>query len=146
MPPADPAPAPSRRRRLALWLLGAALLAAAVVGASLGYFLRFDLPDVRALEDYRPPVMTRVLAADGTLLETFASERRIVIDYDQIAPLFIHALVASEDSGFLRHTGIDLKGVARAAWSDLRSRRLAEGASTLTQQLARNLLDRKSVV
>jgi penicillin-binding protein 1A len=112
---------------------------AALTGASLGYFMRFNLPDVRALEDYRPPVMTRVEAGDGSLLDVFAEQRRILIPFEDIPPVFRNALLASEDSSFFRHTGIDFKGILRAAWRDLRSLRLAQGASTLTQQLARNL-------
>jgi len=124
------------------WPLRAVVLAtvlAGVLGAASGYFLRFDLPDVRALEDYDPPQMTHVVAADGTTLDTFAEQRRILIEYREIPAVFREALVAAEDAGFYRHTGIDLKGVLRAAWRDLMSRRLAQGASTLTQQLARNL-------
>jgi penicillin-binding protein 1A len=130
---------PLYRRHWALFLLGGVLLLAALSGAALGYFLRLDLPDVRALEDYIPPVMSRVLAADGTEVATFAEQRRILIEYHDIPPQFLLALVAIEDSNFYRHTGIDFKGILRAAWSDLRRLRLAQGASTLTQQLARNL-------
>jgi penicillin-binding protein 1A len=119
--------------------LTACLAAAVASGASLGYFMRFDLPDVRALEDYQPPLMTRVVAADGSVLDTFAEQRRILIDYADIPVVFRQALLAIEDSNFLEHTGIDVRGIARAAWRDLRTRRLAQGASTLTQQLARNL-------
>jgi len=112
---------------------------AAAGGASLGYFMRFDLPDVRALEDYRPPQMTRVFAADGSLVDIFAEQRRILIQFQDVPQSFQDALLASEDANFFRHTGIDFKGILRAAWRDLRSLRLAQGASTLTQQLARNL-------
>jgi len=120
-------------------VLGALVALAAVSGAGLGYFMRFDLPDVRGLEDYRPPLMTRVVDHRGVLLDTFAEQRRILVELRDIPVVFRHALLASEDSNFFRHTGIDLKGIARAAWRDLRSLRLAQGASTLTQQLARNL-------
>jgi len=112
---------------------------AAVLGGLAGYFMRFDLPDVRALEDYNPPQMTRVVASDGTMLDTFAEQRRILIEFRDIPEVFLNALIASEDANFYRHTGIDVKGIIRAAWRDLRSLRLAQGASTLTQQLARNL-------
>ncbi|HKQ62690.1 MAG TPA: transglycosylase domain-containing protein, partial [Candidatus Polarisedimenticolaceae bacterium] len=127
------------RRFWPLLLLVVLLVAAAAGGWALGTFLRLDLPDVRALEDYSPPVMTRVVAADGTLLETFAEQRRILIDYREIPPVFLQALLAAEDDGFYRHTGIDAKGVARAVWRDVTSLQLKQGASTLTQQLARNL-------
>jgi len=129
----------SPRRHWPYLLLGALVLLAAVCGASLGYFMRFDLPDVRALEDYRPPEMSRVLAADGSQVGTFAEERRILIRYGEIPPVFQRALIATEDANFYGHTGIDFKGIARALWRDVSSMSLAQGASTLTQQLARNL-------
>ena len=125
--------------RWPLFGLGALVLLASASGASLGYFMRFDLPDVRALQDYSPPVTTRVLDSSGGLLDTFAEQRRILIDYRDIPVVFRTALLATEDSNFLRHTGIDFKGVVRAAWRDLTRLELAQGASTLTQQLARNL-------
>jgi penicillin-binding protein 1A len=134
--------AETKRARHGRWPFRAllvGLVASATLGALAGYFMRFDLPDVRALEDYNPPQMTRVVAADGAMLETFAEQRRILIEYRDIPQVFLQALIASEDANFYRHTGIDLKGVLRAAWRDLRSLRLAQGASTLTQQLARNL-------
>jgi len=130
---------PFHRRRWPYLALGGLLLASALLGATLGYFLRLDLPDVRALEDYNPPVMSTLLAADGSVAATFAEQRRMLIEYHDIPPVFLQALVATEDSGFYRHTGIDFKGILRAAWSDLRHMKLAQGASTLTQQLARNL-------
>jgi penicillin-binding protein 1A len=83
--------------------------------------------------------MTRVVDRDGSLVSTFAEQRRILIGLEDIPPTFRDALLASEDASFYRHTGIDVKGILRAAWRDLRSLRLAQGASTLTQQLARNL-------
>jgi penicillin-binding protein 1A len=130
---------PLHRRRWPWVILGTALLLAALTGALLGYFLRLDLPDVRALEDYSPPVMSTVLAADGSTAATFAEQRRVMIEYHDIPMIFQQALIATEDSSFHSHTGIDFKGIARAAWSDLRRLELAQGASTLTQQLARNL-------
>jgi penicillin-binding protein 1A len=80
-----------------------------------------------------------VVDRDGEVLDTFAEQRRMLIALEDIPLSFRDALLASEDSNFFRHTGIDVKGVMRAAWRDLRSLRLAQGASTLTQQLARNL-------
>ena len=120
-------------------LLAGLLVVAAASGSMLGYFMQFDLPDVRALEDYDPPTMTRVLAKDGSLVGTFAEQRRILIRHGEIPQIFKQALVAIEDSDFHLHTGIDFKGILRAAWRDVRTLSLAEGASTLTQQLARNL-------
>ena len=120
-------------------LLAGGTVLATIVGASMGYFMRLDLPDVRALEDYNPPVMSRVLALDNSTVATFAEQRRVMIDYHDIPLTFQQALISIEDSNFHRHTGIDIRGIARAVISDVRKMRLAQGASTLTQQLARNL-------
>jgi len=128
-----------RARRGPLWALASLTLAAGVAGAGLGTFLRFDLPDVRTLEDYRPAVGTRLFAADGAVAWTFAQQQRIELAAAEIPPLFQQALLASEDAGFFSHTGVDPKGIARAAWRDVTQLSLAQGASTLTQQLARNL-------
>jgi penicillin-binding protein 1A len=118
-----------RSRRWPYFVLAAAVAVAAAAGAGLGYFLRFNLPDVRALEDYRPPVMTQVLDADGNLIETFAEQHRIVIGYGDIPQVFLQALLAVEDTNFLDHTGIDFRGVARALWRDLTSMSMAQGAT-----------------
>jgi penicillin-binding protein 1A len=120
-------------------IFGIALALAAVAGSALGSLFALDLPEVQALEDYRPPVMSTVLAADGSLLENFARQRRVVIERRRIPEAFVQALVATEDSRFYSHTGVDALGILRAAWSDLRNRRLGQGASTLTMQLARTL-------
>jgi penicillin-binding protein 1A len=122
------------------------LVLSAAGGATLGYFMKLDLPDVRALEDYAPPLMTRVLARDGTPVATFAQERRILIDYPEIPESFRNALIATEDVRFYEHTGVDFRGIVRAAWHDLIHLRLDQGASTLTQQLARGLfLNRRKI-
>lgn len=120
--------------------LGMLTLVAALAGGMSGYFLRWDLPDVRALEEYRPPTMSRMLAADGSEVADFASEKRIVLDASQIPASFRQALIASEDSRFMSHNGIDARGVVRALVTDLRQRRASQGASTLTMQLAGSLL------
>jgi len=126
------------------WIvLGSFALSAAVFGSTAGYFVRLDMPDLRSLEDYVPPEMTRILARDGSEIASFATEKRIVLRDADIPDSFRHALIASEDSRFADHAGIDPIGGLRALWSDLRRRRFAEGASTLTMQLAGNLfLDR----
>lgn len=120
-------------------VLLACVLLAAIAGGLTGYFLRLDLPDVRTLDDYNPPVMSHVIASDGSEVATFAEQRRILIPYHEIPPMFLAALVATEDANFYRHAGLDFRGILRALWSDLRSLKMAQGASTVTQQLARNL-------
>lgn len=120
-------------------LLAGGIVFSSLLGASMGYFMRLDLPDVRALEDYNPPVMSRVLGNDNSTVATFAEQRRVMIDYHDIPLNFQQALISIEDSNYFGHTGIDFRGIARAVISDIRKMRLAQGASTLTQQLARNL-------
>jgi penicillin-binding protein 1A len=126
-------------RRWPVMLLLGVLVVAVAGGAGAGYFLKLDLPDIRGLDDYTPPLMTRVLAADGTPVGSFAQERRVLISYSEIPESFRAALIAVEDSRFLEHPGVDVHGVARAAWHDITRLRLAQGASTITQQLARGL-------
>lgn len=127
------------RRRWPLLVLGAVLVPSIIGGGAAGWGIKFDLPDVRRLEDYSPPQSTRVLARDGTPLASFGEQRRIVVGYAAIPKTFERALVAVEDSNFYRHSGVDLQGILRAAWHDLRTLSLEQGASTITQQLARNL-------
>jgi len=132
-----------RGRRLSLALLAILIALAATFGAVTGYFLRTDMPTLRGLEEYAPAEMTRILARDGAEIANYATEKRILLDYGEIPESFRHALIASEDSRFYQHGGIDPIGGLRALWASIRRARVAQGASTLTMQLAGNLfLDR----
>ncbi|MFQ5877769.1 MAG: penicillin-binding protein 1A [Acidobacteriota bacterium] len=141
---ADPA-TPGRGRRF--WRTGpgqativlAAVLVAAGSGSLFGRFLTFDIPEVRNLQDWKPPIVTTLYSADGRILYQFGAEKRIVVGLDQIAEPFIDALVATEDSNFYRHVGIDPSGIARAVVMDIIHLSKAQGGSTITQQLARSL-------
>ena len=128
----------SRLQRRTL-VLSALLLPAALGGMALGHGLKLDLPDVEALDRYTPPLNTRVVAADGTTIGSFGEQRRTLLAQKDIPRVFLQALVAVEDANFYEHGGIDLKGIARAAWHDLTTLSFEQGASTLTQQLSRNL-------
>jgi penicillin-binding protein 1A len=97
-----------------------------------------NLPDINKMADFQPSRSTRVYARDGTLLANLYHENRIWIPLDQIPPLLRNAFVATEDTRFYRHHGIDFGGIARAAWADYRHKQF-QGASTITQQLARAL-------
>jgi penicillin-binding protein 1A len=123
-------------------LLGAIALAGLVV-AVYAAWLFHDLPDASDLADYRPPTATRVYAGDGTLIGEFSDERRIYVSYDQIPEPVIHAFLAAEDRNFFQHGGIDVSGIARASIKNvfnLASGRRLEGGSTITQQVAKNVL------
>jgi penicillin-binding protein 1A len=98
-----------------------------------------DLPQVSALDDYTPSTITRIFASDGRVIGEFATQRRVVVGYDDINPLLRQAIIATEDADFDRHFGVNIWRIAVAAVTDILERRRAQGASTLTQQLARNL-------
>jgi penicillin-binding protein 1A len=103
-------------------------------------FLMVTLPKVDRLADYRPPIVTQVFGDDGSLVGEFYLERRTVVPVAKIPKKLIQAFVAAEDSNFYRHSGIDYLGVLRAAAKNIISMRKKEGASTITQQVARSML------
>jgi penicillin-binding protein 1A len=111
--------------------------------AGLAYHFSKDLPDYSALKDYEPPVMTRVHAADGELLAEYAKERRLYLPIQAVPKLVINAFLSAEDKNFYEHPGIDFSGIMRAGWLYLQnygSSRRPQGASTITQQVAKNFL------
>src|ERR1700741_877531 len=115
------------------------------VGAVAGAIWHFskDLPDYSQLQDYEPPVMTRVHAVDGSLLGEYARERRLYLPIQAMPKLVINAFLAAEDKNFYEHGGIDYTGMARAGEVYLQnygSNRRPQGASTITQQVAKNFL------
>jgi penicillin-binding protein 1A len=121
------------------------LLASISVGALAGLLFVYssDLPQIRALEDFRPDIVTELYADDGQIVGSFALERRILLTYEQIPPILKDAILTTEDQHFEEHWGVDFTRVAGAAWRNLLARRVTEGASTLTMQLAGTLfLDR----
>ena len=123
-------------------LLGAIAVAGLVL-AIYAAWLFHDLPDAGELADYRPATATRVYAGDGTLIGEFSDERRIYVSYDQIPTTVVQAFLAAEDRNFFTHGGIDVSGVGRAMFKNifnvLTGRRL-EGGSTITQQVAKNVV------
>src|SRR5712691_5508396 len=100
-----------------------------------------DLPQVSALDNYNPSTITRIYSANGQVIGEFATQRRVIIGYDDIQPVLRQAIIATEDAEFDRHFGINVWRMVVAATIDVVERRRAQGASTLTQQIARNLKD-----
>ena len=100
-----------------------------------------DLPRISVLDDYTPSTITRVYASNGQVVGEFATQRRVVVGYDDINPLLRQGIIATEDTEFDRHFGVNVWRIAVAGAIDIIERRRAQGASTLTQQLARNLKD-----
>jgi penicillin-binding protein 1A len=125
------------RRLLILGVVAGVLAVSAGVGAYL-YFDR-DLPSVEQLKSYRPPQVTKVICADGSVCAEFYRERRTWVDVRDLPPHVKNAFLAAEDADFYKHEGLDYFGMARALVRGVQRGRFA-GASTITQQACRNLL------
>src|SRR2546430_68617 len=115
------------------------------IAAAAGLLWHFskDLPDYSQLQDYEPPVMTRVHASDGALVAEYAKERRLYVPIQAIPKLVINAFLAAEDKNFYDHGGLDFSGIARAGMlylQNMGTNRRPQGASTITQQVAKNFL------
>lgn len=121
-------------------VIAALFTTAAVLGGVSGFLFAYadDLPEISALDDSQPNTITRLLARDGQLVAEFAVERRVVIDYDEIAPVLRQAILASEDADFEEHFGLSISRIVMTAVNDLLYGQRF-GASTITQQLARML-------
>ena len=156
--PQGVAPQPSvwARRRLwlkrILWATGIMALLAVVLGGGVTIYvlMRYgqDLPDFKQLADYEPPVITRIHAGDGSLLKEYAREKRLFVPLYAIPPHLVHAYLAAEDKNFYNHPGVDFLGIVRAALTNsmnVFSNRRSVGASTITQQVAKNFLLTRTV-
>jgi penicillin-binding protein 1A len=126
------------------------LIMSVVCGSFGGAFLAFthDLPQIRSLEDFRPDAVSRIFSADKVLLAELFVEKREPVPL-KVIPFYLKAgLVATEDRKFFKHSGVDLQGIARAIIKDIWAGEFVEGASTITQQLAKTLFltSRKSLV
>ncbi len=102
-----------------------------------------DLPDYKFLKNYKPPVSSKVYSGNGDLVADFSQEKRVFVPFNSIPKNVINAFLSAEDKNFFKHPGVDAKGVIRAVINNisniLSSKRL-EGASTITQQVAKNFL------
>lgn len=118
-------------------------VAVAAVAAFVLWKVSKDLPDYEVLAKYEPPVMTRIHANDGDLIAEFARERRIYVPFTAIPDRVVEAFISAEDKNFYQHGGLDIQGILRAAvtnLSSMQSGRRMVGASTITQQVAKNFL------
>ena len=122
-------------------LFGLLLLISVLVGATAGLLLVYttDLPQVDALENYRPSSITELYDDHNRVIGSFALQRRVVASYEDFPPVLRDALVSIEDKDFYRHSGINFWRIVGAAYRDIESGGKVQGASTLTMQLARNL-------
>ncbi len=134
-------------RRLAVW--AAILLVVGALAAGGLYAWATDgLPSARQLAQYAAPLPSTVRASDGSVLTSFTRERRVYLNYGEIPPQLIHAYISAEDKTFFEHGGLDYMGIIRAIGTNigsLGSDKRPVGASTITQQLAKNLLQNSKV-
>ncbi len=128
---------------LFLWLFSLGFLGAiaAIGGAALlfSYYGR-DLPDYTQLKKYEPPIVTRIYAGDGRLLAEYAQEKRVFVPIESMPDMVKNAFIAAEDQNFYSHPGVDAIAIARAAVFNILNRDRLVGASTITQQVAKNFL------
>ena len=124
-------------------LLSTAILLIFLSVVSILWAFSNNLPDYKYLKNYKAPVSSKIYSGDGELIQDFSSEKRIFIPYNSIPKIVINSFLSAEDKNFFDHPGIDAKGVLRAIIKNisniLNSKRL-EGASTITQQVAKNFL------
>ena len=126
-----------RRIRTRLILLFLALVLGIPGGFLFARMIR--IPLVESLDTYSPDIITRLYTHDRKVLAEYSIQRRIVVPKSEMAPALVNAIIATEDSSFYKHGGVDPKAILRAARANLIARRKVEGASTLTQQLAKQL-------
>ena len=129
------------------WLFSTGTILATVSIAVVAAFLvniTAQLPSADVMKDYEPPITTRIHAGDGSLIAEFARERRLFVPIDKIPEQLIQAFVAAEDKSFFTHEGVDPRGIVRAAIKNYQNAQAGidsrQGASTITQQVARNFL------
>jgi penicillin-binding protein 1A len=120
-----------------LVLLGLSAVFGVLCGLMLVYSI--DLPQMEDLARYRPETTTELLDVQGREIGSFALERRVVLPYTAFPPVLREAIISIEDKTFERNWGVNLVRAVGAAWRDMHSRSRAQGSSTLTMQLARNL-------
>ena len=119
------------------------ILLSAILIISILWTYSNDLPDYKFLKNYKPPVSSKVYSGNGDLVADFSKEKRVFVPFNSIPKNVINSFLSAEDKNFFKHPGVDAKGVIRAVVNNisniLSSKRL-EGASTITQQVAKNFL------
>jgi penicillin-binding protein 1A len=128
-----------RHKKIARFFI--ALFGGAFFGMLIGAFvgLTRDLPQIRSLESFSPPAVTRIYSADNVLLAELFVEKRDPVPLDSIPYHLRAGILATEDRNFFKHSGVDLRGILRAVVHNIRAKRFVEGASTITQQLTKTL-------
>ena len=114
-----------------------------VFGFSTLWYFSIGLPDYKKLSNYQPPISSRVYSEDGKLIAEYALQKRLFVPIESIPDKVINAFLAAEDKNFFSHPGVDAKGILRATvknFKNIAQNKRLEGASTITQQVAKNFL------
>ncbi len=126
--------------KVVLVLLVLLVLCAGGTGTFLWYLWSSNLPYIGSLEEYEPPIITEVFSSEGEVIGRFFEEKRIVVPLDRIPPHLTQAFIAAEDDRFFEHRGVDLVSIVRAFIKNVQAGKIAQGGSTITQQVTRSLL------
>ena len=126
--------------KVIVWLVVVAVVVTSAIGGGLYYFWSSSLPYIGNLKDYNPPIITEFYSSDGEVIGRFWKEKRILLPIEQIPRNLVNAFVAAEDDQFFKHKGVDYLGIIRAVVKNQLAGRKKQGASTITQQVARLLL------
>ncbi|MFC1532637.1 penicillin-binding protein 1A [Thermodesulfobacteriota bacterium] len=126
--------------RFSIWSTVIIVIFIAATGAFLFYIWSSNLPYIGSLREYNPPIITEIFSEDGHVIGRFWNEKRIVISLEQVPKHLINAFVAAEDSRFFKHEGVDIQSIFRAFINNLVAGKIEQGGSTITQQVARDLL------
>jgi penicillin-binding protein 1A len=128
---------PRSRGRTRLLIIAAAIVCGVPAGFTLAHAIR--VPVVKSLQNYQPAIITRIYDRNGVPFAAYSIQRRIVVTKREMSPWLVKAIIATEDADFYQHGGINPKSILRAAVKDIIARKKVQGASTLTQQLARQV-------
>jgi len=130
-----------RKFLLGLFMLGIIVaLLGAIAGIGVYFYISKDLPQIRSLAQYHPPIITTVYSDDNRKIAEFFNERRIIKPLDEMPPALINAFIAAEDSRFYKHKGIDFYSIIRAFFKNLEAGTIVQGGSTITQQVTKSFL------
>lgn len=126
--------------KILFWTIIGCCLIIAASGATLWYLWSSNLPYIGSLREYNPSIITEIYSDNGQVIGRFSNEKRIVIPLNQVPKHLIDAFVAAEDARFFEHEGVDVQSIFRAFIKNLKAGKTAQGGSTITQQVARDLL------
>jgi penicillin-binding protein 1A len=138
-------PRPKPNKHLNLWVKIsffwiAFLLITSFSAGGFYVVLLFQLPNIKTLNDYTPPLATRIFSSDGTVIGYLYKEKRILVSLSELPSHLIQAFVASEDARFFKHGGVDVLSILRALWKNIWAGEIVQGGSTITQQVTKSLL------